>query len=73
MQELTDDIDAVNKPFLEQEIQTSHIKPSYKTDQFSYLMQITLEWSDVTPGGNSFNLTNMADLSPKQESRKGDF
>ena len=35
----TDDIDAVNKRFLEQEIQISHINSSHKTDQFSYLMQ----------------------------------
>ena len=40
--------------------------PSHKTDQFSYLMQNTLEWSDVTPGGNSFNMTNIADSSPEQ-------
>ena len=63
----TDDIDAVNKQFFEQEIQISHIKPSHKTDKFSYLMQNTLEWSDVTPGGNSFNMTNIADLSPQQK------
>ena len=62
----TDDIDAVNEQFFEQEIQISHIKPSHKTDQFSYLMQNTQEWSDVTPGGNSFNLTNIAYLSPEQ-------
>ena len=29
-------------------------------------MQNTLEWSDVTPGGNSFNMTNIADSSPEQ-------
>ena len=45
---------------------SSFIKPSHKTDQFSYLMQNTLEWSDVTPGGNSFNMTNIADSSPEQ-------
>ena len=37
---------------LEQEIQKSYIKPSHKTDQFAYLKQNTLEWSDVTFGGN---------------------
>ena len=29
-------------------------------------MQNTLEWSDVTPCGNSFNRTKIADLSPEQ-------
>ena len=29
-------------------------------------MQNTLKWSDVTPGGNSFNMTNIADSSPEQ-------
>ena len=62
----TDDKDAVNKQFLEQEIQKSRFKASHKTDQFAYLMQNTLEWPDVTPGGNSFNMTKIADLSPEQ-------
>ena len=62
----TDNKDAVNKQFLEQEVQKSHIKPSPKTDHFFYLMQNTLEWSDVTPGGNSFNRTEIADLSSEQ-------
>ena len=62
----TDYIDAVNEQFFEQEIQISHIKPSHKANQFSYLMQNTLKWSDVTPGGNSFNMTNIADSSPEQ-------
>ena len=47
-------------------IQKSHIKPSHKTNQFAYLMQNTLEWSDLTPGGNTFNMTKIADLSPEQ-------
>ena len=62
----TDDKDAVNKQFLEQEIQKSRFKASHKTDQFAYLMQNTLGWPDVTPGGNSFNMTKIADLSPEQ-------
>ena len=64
--DLTDNKNAVNKQFLEQEIQKSHSKPSYKTDQFAYLKQNTLEWSDVTSGGNSFNMPKIADLSPEQ-------
>ena len=61
----SDDKDTVKKEFLE-EVQNSHIKPSHKTDQFSCLMQNTLEWSDLTPGGNGFNITKIADLSPEQ-------
>ena len=62
----TDNKNAVNMQFLEQEIQKSHIKPSHKTDQFAYLKQNTLEWSDVTSGGNSVNITKIANLSPEQ-------
>ena len=62
----TDDEDAENKQFLQQEVHKSLIKPSHKTNQFVFLMQNTLEWSDVTPVGNSFNMTNIADLSPEQ-------
>ena len=29
-------------------------------------MTNTLEWSDLIPGGNSFNMTNIADLSQEQ-------
>lgn len=29
-------------------------------------MQNTLEWSDVTSGRNSFNMTKIADLPPEQ-------
>ena len=32
----TDDKDAVNKQFLEQEIQKYQLKPSHKTNQFDY-------------------------------------
>ena len=58
--------DAVNKQYFEQEVQKSHIKPSHKTNQFAHLMQNNLEWSNVIPGGNSFNMTKIADLSPEQ-------
>lgn len=58
----TDDKDAVNKQFLEQ----SHIKQSHSDNQFAYLMANNLEWSDVTSGGNSFNMTKIADLPPEQ-------
>ena len=62
----TDDEDADNKQFLQKEVHKSLIKPSHKTNQFVFLMQNTLEWSDVTPVGNSFNMTKIADLSPEQ-------
>ena len=62
----TDNKNAVNKQFLEQEMQKSHSKPSHKTDQFAYLKQNTLDRSDVTSGGNSFNMPKIADLSPEQ-------
>ena len=64
--DLADDKNAVKKQFLEQEIQKSYIKPSHKTDQFAYLKQNTLEWSDVTSGGNSFNMRKIAKLSPEK-------
>ena len=33
----------------------AQMKPSHKTNRLSCLMQNTLEWSDLIPGGNSFN------------------
>ena len=46
---LGDATDAISKKFLDQ----SHIKPTHKTDQFKYLMQNKLEWTDLY--GSSFN------------------
>lgn len=40
------------------------MKPGRKTNQFKYLMQNILEWSDLISGGNSFNMVKTADLSP---------
>ena len=37
--------DVVNKNYVDSVVQKSHIKPSYKTNQFDYLMKNTLEWS----------------------------
>ena len=42
------------------------VKPSHNTNQFEYLMKNTLEWSDLIPGGNSFNMTKIDDLPNKQ-------
>ena len=39
----TDSKDAVNKRFLEQEIQNYQLKPSHNTSQFAYLMKNTLK------------------------------
>ena len=61
--------DVVNKNYVDSAINKSHIKPSHKTNQFDYLMTNALEWSDLIPGGNSFNMVNMGDLSPD----KGNF
>ena len=52
----SDDKDAVNRQFLEQ----SHINPTHKEDQFKYLMQNKLEWTDQY--GSSFNTVKIADL-----------
>lgn len=35
-------------------------------DQFSYLMSNVLQWNDLIDGGNSFDMTKIADLSPSQ-------
>ena len=61
--------DAINKNQLDSVVRKSHIKPSHKAKQFYYLMKNTLEWSDLIPGGNSFNLVKFGDLSPD----KGNF
>ena len=63
------DRDAVSKSYLQTLIQKYQLKPSYNTNQFAYLMQNTLEWSDLIPGEKSFNMTKIADLSPD----KGNF
>ena len=38
------------------------MNPSHKTNQFYYLMTNTLEWSDLIPSGNGFNMVNICDL-----------
>lgn len=43
----TDDKDAVNKQFLEQEVPKSHIKPNHYNNVFKYLMANKLEWTDL--------------------------
>ena len=55
---------AINKNYLDSVVRKSHIKPSHKANQFDYLMKDTLQWSDLIPCGNSFNLVKIVDLSP---------
>ena len=53
----TDAAVAISKKFFDQ----SHIKPTHKTDQFRYLVQNKLEWTDLY--SRSFNMViKIADL-----------
>ena len=61
--------DAVSKNYVNTVIQKHQLKPSHHDNQFAYLMRNTLEWSNLTPGGNSFNTVKIGDLSP----HKGNF
>ena len=61
--------DAVNKNYVDSVVSHSHVKPSHQKDQFSYLMSNVLQCTDEIDGGNSFNGTKIADLSPS----KGNF
>lgn len=53
---LGDATDAISKKFFDQ----SHIKPTRKTDEFKYVMQNKLEWTDMY--GSSCNMVKIADL-----------
>ena len=55
--------DGVNKNFVDSAISHSSVKPSHQKDQFGYLMPNVLDWTDLIDGGNSFNMTKIADLS----------
>lgn len=59
-----DDRDAINKQFLEQEVQKSHIKPSHYNDEFKYLMANKLEWTDLL--GDSFSISKIDNLYPHE-------
>ena len=63
------DGDAVSKSYVNTVIQKNQLKPSHNTNQFAYLVQNILEWTDLISGGNSFNMTKIGDLSPD----KGNF
>ena len=64
--EPTSGTDAVNKNYVDSVVSHSHVKPSHQKDQFSYLMSNVLQWTDLIDGGNSFNMTKIADLSSSQ-------
>ena len=59
-----DDRDAINKQFLEQEVQKSHIKPSHYNDEFKCLMANKLEWTDLL--GDSFSISKIDNLYPHE-------
>ena len=50
------------KTLLILQISHSHVKPSHQKHQFGYLMSNVLEWTDFIDGGNSFNMTKIANL-----------
>ena len=64
--EPTSGTDAVNKNYVDSVVSHSHVKPCHQKDQFSYLMSNVLQWTDEMDGGNSFNMTKIADLSPSK-------
>lgn len=65
----TSGTDAVNQNYVNSTISHYHIQPSHQKNEFDYLMSNTLEWTDLVSGGNSFNMTKIADLSKS----KGNF
>ena len=55
--------DTTNKDFVDNLMHHSQLQPSHQKDEFAYLMANKLEWTDLISGGNSFNMTKIADLS----------
>ena len=53
----SDNKDAVNKQFLKQEVQKSHIKPNHYNNEFKYLMANKLEWTDLLE--DSFSISKI--------------
>ena len=58
----SDNKDAVNKQFLKQEVQKSHIKPIHYNNEFKYLMTNKLELTDLL--GDSFSFSKIDNLYP---------
>ena len=63
------DSDATTKDYVDNLIHHSQVQPSHYSDQFSYLMSSSNQWTDEIDGGNSFNITKIDDLPPS----KGNF
>lgn len=61
--------DSIDKNYVDSVVRKSYVKPSHKTNPFDYLMKSSLEWSELIPGGSSFNMVEIGDLSPD----KGNF
>ena len=59
-----DDKDAIEKQFLEQEVQKSHIKQSHYNNEFKYLMANKLQWTDLM--GDTFDISKIGSLMPHE-------
>ena len=60
----SDNKDAVNKQFLKQEVQKSHITPNHYNNEFKYLMANKLEWTDLLE--DSFSISKIDNLYPHE-------
>ena len=60
----TSDNDATTKKYIDNLVHHSQVQPSHYNDQFSYLMSSSSQWTDEIDGGNSFNITKIANLPP---------
>ena len=54
---------------MHEQVHLQQIHPSHYTNEFSYLMSSTSEWTDEIDTGTSFNMMKIADLPPT----KGNF
>ena len=63
----TSDTDATTKEYVDKLNHEGNIQPSHYDDQLSYLMSSSNQWTDEIDGGNSFNITKIDDLPPKNE------
>ena len=62
----TSEKDATNKTYVDNLVHHTTIQPSHYTDEFSYLMSSTAQWTDETNGGNSFIVNKIDILTPTQ-------
>ena len=56
--------EAATKYYTDNLIHGSQVQPSHYSNQFGFLMSWSNQWTDEIDGGNSFNITNIGDLSP---------